>query len=269
MASPGRLDELLDELRECIRRERKHAQDSIGTLVRTQLAQGLAPVFLTESRPYERNQQLAEMIDRGVLDRSAFIQKPPGLLRFYKRIVTALDREPERILEIGVKGGGSTALWKAVFPSATVVGFDIKLPRRLASRGPAEGVIYVQGDQADDASLAAVAAEHGPFDLVIDDGSHVSDHQAASLRSLLRHVRAGGLYVIEDVHSTLKGDEARKVNYGEDIWPDFVLTLFERLRGGPTSGNAPGSRLALEASPLTDELIVGEQALALRVRALP
>jgi hypothetical protein len=74
------------------------------------------------------------------------------------------------------------------------------------------------------------------------------------------------------VHSTLKPSDLRKVDYGEDIWPDFVTTLFQKLRYGPTAADGlddrrAGARLALDVYPMTEELIVNERALALRARA--
>lgn len=268
-ASPTRahVDELLKQLRDRIEKERDDAQDAIATLVRTQVAQGLAPLFLQQSRPYETNQQLTTLLEQGLLDRAAFIQKTPEMLQFYKQLLFALDCEPRRILEIGVKGGGSTVFWKTLFPSATVVGMDIKLRRWISSNG-GDGVIYVEGDQSDTTQLEAVAGDHGPFDIVIDDGSHISDHQAITLRALLKHVRAGGVYVIEDVHASLKKPTAiRKADYGEDIWPDFVMTLFQKLRYGPASGDTAGARLALDVFSITEQLIVGERALAIRTRS--
>src|SRR5262245_29454891 len=248
MATP--IDDLLDQIRDRM----ESAQDAINTLVRTQVAQGLAPLFLEQFRPYQHNERLSSLIEQGLLNRAAFMQKSPELLRFYKRLLVGL--EPQRVLEIGVKGGGSTALWKQLYPSATVVGMDIKLRSWLSD----DGVIYVQGDQSDPARLDALGKEYGPFDLVIDDGSHESEHQAASLRGLLSHVRAGGLYVIEDVHENMKAVK------GDDIWPDFLMTLFQKLRSGPASGDAPGSKLAHDVFPLTEDLIVGERTLVIRTR---
>jgi hypothetical protein len=43
-------------------------------------------------------------------------------------------------------------------------------------------------------------AAHGPFDLIIDDGSHASHHQQVSLAALFPHLAPGGLYIIEDLH---------------------------------------------------------------------
>jgi cephalosporin hydroxylase len=91
-------------------------------------------------------------------------------------------------------------MWKALFPGASVVGVDIKLRRWLTRQPSADGVVYLQGDQTDVARLEEIAAKYGPFDIVIDDGSHVTDHVAGTLRRLLPHVRPGGVCIIEDTH---------------------------------------------------------------------
>ncbi len=256
---------LLDELNARIDSDRAKAQDAINTLVRVQTARGLAAEFLERSRPYEDNALLSAMMQERLLDKAAFIQKPPFLLQFYKRLLFAMESEPTSILEIGVKGGGSTAFWKALFPQATVVGMDIHLQHGLTSPASDDGVIYVQGDQSDVPTLDRIAGEFGPFSIVIDDGSHISDHQAATMRCLLPHVRPGGFYVVEDVHANLKKvGEAREADYGPDMWPDFVLTWFERFRSGPVLTDTVGGRLALEVARITDDLIIAKRVIAVR-----
>jgi cephalosporin hydroxylase len=160
------------------------------------------------------------------------------------------------VLEIGVKGGGSTLLWKRLFPEATVVGLDIDIRPHLGG----DGVVYIEGDQADAAQLTRVAEQYGPFDLVIDDGSHKSAHQTVSLRTLFPHVRAGGLYVIEDVQANLKP------KMGDDIWPDFIVTFFQRMRSktAPILADAPGALLALEIAGRVDDLILSARTITLR-----
>lgn len=247
----------VDDLLHQIRGHFNKAQDAINSLVRVQVAQGLAATFLERSHPFDGDERLVALVQGGLLTEAAFLQKTPALLRFYSRLLVGL--KAERILEIGVKGGGSTAFWKQLFPSATVVGLDIDLRTRLGG----DGVIYVQGDQSDVVQLAALAAQYGPFDLVIDDGSHMSDHQTASLRALLPHVRAGGIYVIEDIHENIKPEK------GDDIWPDFVMTVFHRMRTAraPISPDRAGTQLALETFPRIDDLIVSAQTIAMRIQA--
>jgi hypothetical protein len=242
------------------------ARNALAALARTQAARGLADLFLERKRPFEHDPQLKALIDEGLLTPNAFIQKAPRLIRFYRRLLFSLAETPRAILEIGVKGGGSTAFWKALFPAATVVGMDLKLKWGLDAPSD-DGVIYVQGDQTDTAALAEIAKRHGPFDVVIDDGSHVVEHQVITLRALLPHVRHGGVYVIEDINTGLKeAGTAAAVDYGDDVWGDFPAGVIQQLWNGPALTATPGGALAHDLVPLIDDLIVGHRVLALRVR---
>ena len=258
----AQMHQLLKEMR----RSWERAQDEVATLIRTQTAQGLAAAFFERKRPWEDDAQLAAMSENGLLNHAAFPQKLPHILAFYRRLLPMFDREPASILEIGVKGGGSTAIWKALFPGASVVGIDIKLRRWLTSQPSADGVVFLEGDQTDVARLEQIAARYGPFDIVIDDGSHVTSHVAGTLRCLLPHVRSGGLYIIEDTHSSVRKPGAKKSTeqYGEDIWPDFTLAVFERLRRGPRPPASPGAELAAAVTRMMSDLIVSAQVLAIR-----
>lgn len=246
--------------------ELEKAKDAIATLVRLQTAQGLAARFMEGKRPYEQNPQLKALIDEGLLTHGAFIQKAPRLLRFYRRLLFSTDRQPQTIFEIGVKGGGSTAFWKALFPAATVIGMDLKLRWGLTAVPSEDGVIYLQGDQTDTARLAEIADQYGPFDVVIDDGSHVTQHQAISMRALLPRVRPGGVYVVEDINTGLKkGVTPESIDYGEDIWADFTTAVIRQLRKGTATPGTAGGALAREMMPMIDDLIVGSRVLAIRV----
>jgi len=260
------METLLKEMRRGVERDWHRAQDAVADLIRTQTATGMAPAFFSRKRPWEANAQLAAMMEHGILDHAAFPQKMPHILSFYRRLLTSLDREPASILEIGVKGGGSAAMWKGLFPAASVVGIDIKLRRWLTRQPSADGVVYLEGDQTDGARLEEIAAKYGPFDLVIDDGSHVTDHVAGTLQCLLPHVRAGGIYIIEDTHSSLRKPGASRPNeqYGEDMWPDFVVGVFERLRRGVLHPGSPGAKLAAAVSGMIADLIVSAQVIAIK-----
>lgn len=104
------------------------------------------------------------------------------------------------VLEIGVEGGGSLDLWRSYFgPKARIVGIDIN-PKCQAYESPNTFVRI--GSQGDDAFLQRVAAEFGPFDIVIEDGSHAFEHQIGTFRSLFPHIRPGGIYACEDLCSS-------------------------------------------------------------------
>ena len=259
----------LGELRRSLESDWQRAQDALATIVRTQVAQGMAAEFFVRKRPWEANTNLAALVEQGALEHGAFIQKTPEILAFYRRLLTAFERTPTAILEIGVKGGGSTAFWKALFPDATVIGIDIKLKRWLKQNPSADCVVYLEADQTDTGTLEEIAAKYGPLDLIIDDGSHISEHQAVTLKCLLPHVRPGGAYVIEDIHpSTAKVASGAKPGnegaYGEDIWGDFTLGVLQRLRKGPIPPMSPGVKLAGGVWRMIGDLIVSSQVLGIR-----
>lgn len=107
---------------------------------------------------------------------------------------------PIRMLEIGVAKGGSLQLWRRYFgPKAVLFGIDID-PSCAAFDGEGGNRIRI-GSQADPAFLKAVVAEMGGIDIVLDDGSHVSEDQNAAFATLFPLLEEGGLYVVEDLHT--------------------------------------------------------------------
>ena len=118
--------------------------------------------------------------------------------KWYEAMWGGQRLEPVKLLEIGVQGGGSLRMWEAFFPNGRIVGMDID-PRcsALASRR----VDIVIGSQADP-EVCAVVAQRNPkgFDIIIDDGSHVSEHMQKSFDLYFPILKPGGTYVIEDLH---------------------------------------------------------------------
>lgn len=122
----------------------------------------------------------------------------------YQRYFEPYREQPVKILELGIggydspdAGGESLRMWKHYFRRGLVYGMDI-----YPKNGVEETRVHViRGDQGDEAFLASMAREFGPFDIVIDDGSHISHHIIPSFNALFPHVKPGGLYVIEDLAS--------------------------------------------------------------------
>lgn len=120
----------------------------------------------------------------------------------YTKHFEAYRSRPIRMLEIGVFRGGSLRMWKEYFhPDSTIVGIDID--KTCKDHEIADRKVYVRiGSQADPGFLAAVTAEFGPFDIILDDGSHKTHHQNISFGALFRDALTdGGCYMVEDVHS--------------------------------------------------------------------
>jgi cephalosporin hydroxylase len=126
-------------------------------------------------------------------------RKHPIYLAEYERLFAPIRKAPLRLLELGVNFGASMFLWSDYFPNATIVGLDIA---DRPARFPADKrVHFVQGGQDDPAALdRCLAVAGGPFDIIVDDASHIGRLSAASFAYLfLRALKPRGFYVIEDI----------------------------------------------------------------------
>lgn len=120
----------------------------------------------------------------------------------YTKHFEAYRNRPIRMLEIGVFRGGSLRMWKEYFhPDSIIVGIDID--KTCKAHEIANRKVFVRiGSQADPAFLAAVTEEFGPFDIILDDGSHKTHHQNISFGALFHDALTdGGCYMVEDVHT--------------------------------------------------------------------
>lgn len=125
--------------------------------------------------------------------------------RHYQTHFAPLRHRPLRLLEIGIggenapgEGGASLRMWKAYFPRARILGLDLYDKRAHDE----DRITTVMGSQADAAFLEKLSDSAGPFDIVIDDGSHVNGHVLQSFRALFPRLSANGLYVIEDLQTS-------------------------------------------------------------------
>jgi len=125
------------------------------------------------------------------------------------------------MLEIGVARGGSLAAWSQYLgEQATVVGIDID-PACAAFDAPDVRRHVRIGRQEDIDFLQSIVKEFGPFDVVLDDGSHQSSHLNASFRYLFEHgLVPGGRYIAEDLHA----------NYWT-AWRDDPLSFVDLTKG--------------------------------------
>jgi GT2 family glycosyltransferase len=118
---------------------------------------------------------------------------------YQSRFEVYLNR-PLRLLEIGIQNGGSLDVWAHFFPNAThLIGCDINpLCKNLLYKDPRISVIL--GDANQEEVSKRIANISPTFDLIIDDGSHVSSDIIRSFIKYFEILEHGGLYVIEDLH---------------------------------------------------------------------
>lgn len=101
------------------------------------------------------------------------------------------------MLEIGVENKKSLELWLNYFPDSFIYGIDINFNE--------EGERYkiFKGDQSNINNIINIAdnIKH-PIYFVLDDGSHIPEHQILSFNLFFQLLLPGGTYIIEDVETS-------------------------------------------------------------------
>ncbi len=121
-------------------------------------------------------------------------------VEIYETLFGGLRNAAIRFLEIGVLRGDSVRLWEAYFPNAQVYGIDLDESTTKYNSDRIKIVIADQGSRND---LTRVLETTGrSLDVVLDDGGHAMHQQQISLGMLFPAVKKGGLYIVEDVHTS-------------------------------------------------------------------
>lgn len=121
-------------------------------------------------------------------------------LDIYDRTLSRFRGTDVKFLEIGVRFGGSLQIWRKFFgPDATIHGLDID-PNSAVADTP-EHRVHI-GSQIDLGLLQSIVDEMGGVDVILDDASHVNAHQIETFEFLYEQVTDGGLYIVEDCHTS-------------------------------------------------------------------
>jgi hypothetical protein len=122
-------------------------------------------------------------------------------LGYYNTLFSPLRRQPISLLEIGVQNGGSLETWSEYFECGRLfVGCDIN-PKCASLKYDDPRISVIVGDANAAPGFQAIRNISPDFDIVIDDGSHISMDVLNSFINYFPMVKPGGLYVVEDTHT--------------------------------------------------------------------
>lgn len=138
---------------------------------------------------------------------------------YYAEIFESIKSNSLNFLEIGTWNGTSVNVWRNYFPNAKIHSWDIneEWVSRLKGLGMPK-VFAKQVDQSNKQQLEDASKLDGPFDVVIDDGSHIGTHQILTFETLWPHVKPGGYYIVEDLNCSYNAKWA-----GTSITDNFIV----------------------------------------------
>lgn len=109
-------------------------------------------------------------------------------------------RNKSTILEIGLATGDSIKLWDRYFENSTIVGADISVVfniKDLPMIDNGNTIHIIESDATNPEFLNQI--RDYKFNIIIDDGSHVTSDQVDTFNLLRHKMTANGIYIIEDI----------------------------------------------------------------------
>ena len=145
-------------------------------------------------------------------DKCSMIHNYLGKYEFFlERFYT----QPLRLLELGIFKGASLRMWQEYFPSAEIFGVDI----RDCCVYEDKRIHILQADLSDADEILRLK-EIRP-QIIIDDASHIVSHQLLALFTLFDVLPSGGIYILEDLETSLNPEQF------EDDYRDAPMDAYE------------------------------------------
>lgn len=122
-------------------------------------------------------------------------------LRYYDGLFAEYRDQEIALLEIGIQNGGSLDTYAEYFKNSRVlIGCDINTRCKNLNYSQ-DKIKVVVGDANSDGTYKEIVNLSPSFNIVIDDGSHVSSDIMNSFICYFPLLEPGGVYVVEDTHT--------------------------------------------------------------------
>jgi hypothetical protein len=163
--------------------------------------------------------------------------------RVYDSKLSSLKTSVTRVMELGVAEGYSLLIWRDFFKNATVVGVDIDASTGGSAKAGGR-IILETFDVSKRPHIEQLVEKYPDTDIIIDDASHTMDQQQITFATLFKAVRSGGMYIIEDLHTS---NEVKMPEKAAFCWGDpNRTTTLDMLRNYLTTGEMVSDYLTTE-----------------------
>jgi len=154
-----------------------------------------------------------------------------GFTEHYNDQFYSMREDIKDMLEIGVDNGRSLKMWEEFFPNANIVGLDIEDKKKYDTERCKTYIL----DQSKRGELKKFADENvEKFDFIIDDGSHhMLDQQISFYHLFSKCLKPGGIFVIEDLHTSTVRDGRELYGKPVEIHEDSSNTTLYFLENRP------------------------------------
>jgi hypothetical protein len=119
----------------------------------------------------------------------------------YERHISKFRGSNVKLMEIGVYSGGSLRMWNNYFGSENLQLYGCDIEKDCKTYESSNTTVFI-GDQGDREFWRQIKSKTSNIDIIIDDGSHIPEHQMITIEEMLPALAPGGVYICEDIHGT-------------------------------------------------------------------
>lgn len=124
--------------------------------------------------------------------------------KYYDMFFASMRNRGINLLEIGIDKGDSLKMWAEYFDGGDIHGIDIRSDYEYLEEWCILNLINKINthivDHSNKADLVMFGIGYDQyFDIIIEDGSHMSADSILTFETLFPHLRSGGFYCIEDM----------------------------------------------------------------------
>lgn len=137
---------------------------------------------------------------------------------YYEKIFEPIRESTKKICEIGKGCLGSAEMFRDYFKNAEVIAC---VPEINENKDKIKTFIM---NQSNEDEIKSFCSQQKDFDIILDDGTHKMKDQQICFANLFKNLNPGGIYIIEDLHTSIeaKMPEKRVFGWGD---PEKITTL--------------------------------------------
>lgn len=165
---------------------------------------------------------LTEIANKYGTDKGTTFYPSHGFSEIYDDFFNKKRNDVLKVLEIGIDKGNSLRMWRDYFPNAMIYGLDVQTHQFFTE----ERISTHYANQSSEKDIDNFINNFGGnFDIIIDDGGHDPIYQQITLGFLFKHLNSGGVYIIEDLHTSFIDDWLRPIG----LTPENEKTAYNVL----------------------------------------
>lgn len=172
--------------------------------------------------------ELTQLANKYLTDKGTIYPEYHGYTNVYYEIWKDLKEEAKNVFEIGIgsecartKEASSHKMLRDFFVNANIYGIDVSVNFNLNENR----IFQYKCDQTDKSKLKDILDKLELMDIIIDDGGHNTIYQQISFGFLFQYVKSGGIYIIEDLHTSVWGGWGLPASH-----PNCALSVLKRFQ---------------------------------------